>query len=74
MVRVIEGELLGRNSGAAAYDVARRWLVASAAAQREPEGTDLYIRRAHVAIGSYLDTAIMNGPRGAVQAGLDLYA
>lgn len=74
MVRVIEGELLDKNSGAAAYDVARRWLLNNTIREGTPDDTDLYTRRAHVAIGTYIETAFMSGPRGEARAGLDLYA
>ena len=74
MVRVIEGELLGRNSDAAANDMALRWLMNNPAAQREPGNEGLNVRRVHEAIGSYLDTAIMSGLRDRVHPSLDLYA
>jgi hypothetical protein len=74
MVRVIEGELLDKDSGPAGYDVARRWLLNNTARPSAADDADLYTRRAHLAIGTYLDTAIMSGPRGATRAGLDLYA
>jgi hypothetical protein len=74
MVRVIEGELLDKNAGAAAYDVAQRWLLNSATRQGAPDASDLTTHRAQMAIGSYLDTAFMSGPRGAARASLDLYA
>jgi hypothetical protein len=74
MVRVIEGELLDKSSGAASHNVGQRWLLNNAAAQLNPDDTNLYTRRAHAAIGNYLDTAILSGPRGAASAGLDLYA
>lgn len=74
MVRVIEGELLDKNAGAAVYDVARRWLLNNTTRQGAPDSPDLYPRRAQMAIGSYLDNAVMSGPRGAARASLDLYA
>jgi len=74
MIRVIEGELLDKNTGADAYHVARRWRPTCTAVQREPHDTGLYIRRAHAAIGSYLDTAVISAPRGVAHVGLDLYA
>lgn len=73
MVRVIEGELLDRNAGASSYDAARRWLLENAT-HGGADTAEQYTRRAHLLIGAYLDTANLNGPQGAVRAGLDLYA
>jgi hypothetical protein len=74
MVRVVEGELLDKRAGAAGYDVARRWLLNNAARGDTTPDADLYARRAHLAIGSYLDTALDRRDRNDSRAGLDLYA
>jgi hypothetical protein len=74
MVRVVEGELLDKRAAAAAYDVARRWLLNNAVHDDTTVDADLYARRAHVAIGSYLDTARDRRERRDIRSGLDLYA
>ena len=74
MVRVVEGELLDKRVGAAGYDVARRWLLNNAAHGDATPDADLYARRAHLAIVSYLDTARDRRGYHDIRSGLDLYA
>ena len=74
MVRVIEGELLDKNSAAVAFDSARRWVLNSATRQSATDDPDVSGRRSLLAIGAYRDTAFMSWPRSEAGAGLDLYA
>jgi hypothetical protein len=52
----------------------RGWLLNNAARGDTTPDADLYARRAHLAIGSYLDTALDRRDRNDSRAGLDLYA